>query len=78
MDEPISVITNVTLIGATLTLDGLHVDGPGATTFSITELRYCARELGRRYGATVVEIRGGMRTTGSNPGHHPRMVRVRV
>jgi len=37
MDEPISVITNVTLIGATLTLDGLHVDGPGATTVGSLE-----------------------------------------
>ena len=74
----IEVITNATLIGSTLTLDGLHIDGPGATTFGIAELRDCARELGRRYGATVVEIRGGIRTTGSNPGHRPRMVRVRV
>lgn len=74
----ITVITNQSIEGNRLVLNGLHIDGAGAGTSSIRELRQFARDLGRQQGVDQVVIRGGIRTTGANPGHTPRDIIVRV
>jgi hypothetical protein len=72
------VMASILLEGKTLILNQLHIDGPGANAIGIRELRGWIREIGGIYNAEWVEIRGGVRTTGSRPGHAPRPIRMRV
>ena len=68
------MITEMTKEGDTLVLRGLHIDGPGAGSLGLRELRNLATDLGRQQGAKRVTIYGGTRTTGANPGHVPRPI----
>jgi hypothetical protein len=70
----ITVITGMTKEGDTLILRGMHIDGPGAGSLGLRELRTLAKDLGRQQGAKRVTICGGTRTTGANPGHTPRPI----
>jgi hypothetical protein len=70
----VRVITAMTNEGDTLILKGLHIDGPGAGSLGLRELRFLATALGRQQGARRVTIYGGTRTTGANPGHTPRPI----
>ncbi len=70
----IRVITGMTREGDTLILKGMHIDGPGAGSLGLRELRNLATDLGRQQGARRVTISGGTRTTGANPGHTPRPI----
>jgi hypothetical protein len=70
----VRVITGMTREGDTLILKGLHIDGPGAGSLGLRELRNLATDLGRQQGARRVTIYGGTRTTGANPGHTPRPI----
>jgi len=44
----ITVITSMTTEGDTLVLRGMHIDGPGAGTVGLRELRSVATDLGRQ------------------------------
>jgi hypothetical protein len=74
----VRVITGMTSEGDTLILKGLHIDGPGAGSLGLRELRNLATDLGRQQGARRVTIYGGTRTTGAHPGHTPRPITVPV
>ncbi|MGS4987765.1 hypothetical protein ACVDG9_07370 [Roseibium sp. RP-7] len=74
----ITVITNQARDGNRLVLSDLHIDGAGAGTSSVRELRQFARDLGKQQGVDQVVIKGGTRTTGANPGHTPRDIIIRV
>lgn len=64
----IRVITGMTREGDTLILKGMHIDGPGAGSLGLRELRNLATDLGRQQGARRVTISGGTRTTAPIPG----------
>jgi len=74
----VTVITNHRIVGDRLILEGLHIDGAGRGTSSVRELREVARAVGKQNGVKEVVIRGGTRTTGANPGHIPREIKVRI
>lgn len=74
----ITVITGMAREGDTLVLRKLHIDGPGAGSFGLRELRGLGRNLGRLQGAKRVKIYGSARTTGANPGHTPRPITISV
>lgn len=76
--RPMSVIANVSKEGNQLVLRGMHIDGPGAGSSNLGQLRDVARALGREYGVREVVIYGGQRTTGANPGKIPRPIVIRV
>jgi hypothetical protein len=54
------------------------MQGPGAGTIGLRELREFARQLGREQGVNRVLIEGGTRTTGANPGHTPQRIEIKV
>ncbi len=56
----------------------LRMQGPGAGTVGLRELREFARHLGREQGVQRVLIEGGTRTTGANPGHVPRRIEIKM
>ena len=64
----LSVVTEMTQSGNQLILNGMHIDGPGAGSSSLGQLRNIARALGQQYGVDEVVINGGTRTSGANPG----------
>jgi hypothetical protein len=72
------VVANIALEGTTLVLSRLHVDGPGPNRAGIGLLRQGARALAQQYGVELIEIRGGERRTGANPGHMPRTIRIKA
>lgn len=73
-----TVRSNQSMEGNSLVLSNLHIDGAGAGTSNVRELRNFTRELGSRHGANQVIIRGGERTTGASPGHTPREIIIKV
>lgn len=75
---PITIIAELQVVGSTLILKGVHVDGRGPGSSSVGELREMARELGRQHGAKEVTILGAKRTTGAAPGKTPRPITIRV
>jgi hypothetical protein len=66
------VISEMVREGDTLILRGTHIEG--RTT--LKEAFNVAREFGRQQGAKTVIIEGGARTTGANPGHVPKPIRL--
>lgn len=74
----VTVMAGFGMEGGTLVLRDLHIEGPGAGTLSPARLRSFARELGRQEGAEKVIVQGAKRTTGANPGHHPRVIIIEV
>lgn len=70
----VRVITEMAREGDTLILKGMHIDGPGAGSLGLRQMRDLATDLGRQQGVRRVTIYGGMRTTGANPGHTPRPI----
>lgn len=74
----IRVLTEMTKQGDTLVLKGLHMEGAGAGSTGIRELREFARQLGKEQGVNKVVIEGAERTTGANPGHIPRTIEIKV
>jgi filamentous hemagglutinin len=74
----LSVVTEMTQKGNQLVLNGTHIDGPGAGSSSLRQLREVARALGQQYGADEVVINGGTRTSGANPGKVPRSITIKV
>lgn len=45
---------------------------------SVGDIKAAARELGRQEGVSQVEVQGGVRTGGANPGHTPAPFTVKV
>lgn len=74
----LSVVTEVTQNGNRLVLSGMHIDGPGAGSSSLSQLRNIARALGEQYGVDEVVINVGTRTSGANPGKVPRSITIKV
>lgn len=74
----ITAITAMTREGNALVLRGMHIDGAGKGSSSLSELRELARDLGRQHGVDSVIIRGGRRTTGANPGKIPGDITIKV
>ncbi len=74
----IEFMGNLTMEGRLLIVRQLHIEGAGSGTAGLLILSRIVQALGRQFGATEVEIHGGVRTTGANPGHIPRPIRVPV
>lgn len=74
----LSVVTEMTQSGNQLILNGMHIDGPGAGSSSVSQLRNIARALGQQYGVDEVVINGGTRTSGASPGKVPRSITIKV
>ncbi|WP_230413073.1 beta strand repeat-containing protein [Paraburkholderia antibiotica] len=74
----LSVVTEMTQNGNQLVLNGMHIDGPGAGSSSLSQLRNIARALGQQYGVDEVVINGGTRTSGASPGKVPRSITIKV
>jgi hypothetical protein len=60
--------------GKTLHLRGTHVEGKA----TLQEAKSATAAFGKDGGASEEIIQGGTRTTGANPGHIPRPIRVVV
>jgi hypothetical protein len=56
-------------------LSRIHVDGDGLTR---TIIRAAANEFGIKEGVEEVLLRGGVRTSGANPGKTPKPFLVKV
>ena len=74
----INVVTDMAVQDNKLVLNGMHIEGSGAGTSSLGELRQAARALGRQYGVDEVVINGGDRTSGAKPGKASRPVTIKV
>jgi len=74
----LSVITEMTKNGNQLVLSGMHIQGAGAGTSSLSELRNIARVLGQQFSVDEVVINGGDRTSGANVGKTPRPITIKV
>jgi hypothetical protein len=74
----VTVICDMQLVGQTLILNRLHLDGSGPGSSSIGELREMVREFGRQRGAKEVMVLGAKRTTGAAPGKVPRPIVIKV
>jgi RHS repeat-associated protein len=74
----IRIVADAQAEGDTLILDNAHIQGQGAGTSSLGELRNVIQSIGRSVGAQEVIIRGQTRTSGARPGHKPREIRVKV
>ncbi|MCL1633814.1 hypothetical protein M2650_04035 [Luteimonas sp. SX5] len=74
----ITVIAEMVKKGGQLILNGAHISGQGKGTSSLKELKQLARALGQQQGAESVIIKGGVRTTGANPGKVPIEIKVKV
>jgi hypothetical protein len=71
----LEVVTSVRLDGNCLVLYDLHVDGPGAHSLGVAEVRGLVRKAMEAYDVARVEIHGFERSTGANPGRKPRVLR---
>jgi hypothetical protein len=74
----VRALASISQEGDALILDGLHIEGPGANTLGLRQMRELARELGREQGVSRVVIRGAVRTTGAGPGRIPHEISIKV
>lgn len=72
----VEVVAHVAKEGNRLVLKKVHVQGSGANSLGVRELRQLerefAQEIGKREGVKEVIIEGGKRESGANPGKIPR------
>ncbi len=69
------VVANVTREGDKIVLEGALIQGSGAGQFGpglLRELRAAARQFMEQEGASAVEVRPAVRTSGANPGRAMR------
>jgi hypothetical protein len=71
----LEVVTSAKLDGDTLVLYDFHVDGPGAGSLGVAELRGLVHKAMEAYDVAHVAIHGFERSTGANPGRRPRILR---
>lgn len=68
----VEVVAHVAKEGDRLVLKKLYVQGAGANSLGVRELRQLerefAQEIGKREGVKEVIIEGGKRESGANPG----------
>jgi riboflavin biosynthesis pyrimidine reductase len=74
----IEVMAEMTKEGDKLILRNAHVQGGGAGTSSLSELKSAARELGKQQGVKEVVVEGGTRTSGANVGKAPIPIKIKV
>jgi hypothetical protein len=74
----IQVLANVSQEGETLVLTNTHIQGAGAGTSSLREMRTIFEAIGRSQSAQEVLIYGAERTSGAMPGHIPRPITITV
>jgi hypothetical protein len=78
VDTPAGRLTFVaTLVKAesALLLKGAHIQGSAVNQVGWANLRTMAQALMERMGIDGLVVEGGIRTTGANPGRHPRALR---
>ena len=61
--------------GATLVLQGTHVQGAHPNAVGMANLMVVAQAVMEGMGFDGLEVEGALRTTGANPGHRPRPIR---
>ena len=73
----ILVMAEVELLGGTLVLSGVHVQGEDvkANEVGVAGLRCIIREAMEELGVDEVVLVGAVRTTGATPGRAPRPLR---
>ena len=74
----IEIMSNMSQEGEVLSLRNTHIEGPGAGSLGLKQVRSLARTLGKQFNAKVVKIYGGIRTTGANPGKTPRPITIKI
>ncbi|KQP34213.1 hypothetical protein ASF27_01205 [Methylobacterium sp. Leaf102] len=73
----LDVMAEVTLLGRTLVLTGLHIGGDPAEQWGAAALRDIVQGVMEQLDVDEIHIVGGVRTTGANPGRAPRPRRLR-
>jgi RHS repeat-associated protein len=68
----LQILAEMTRSGDVVTLTGAHIDGAGAGTSGLSEMRQLIVEFGRQQKATEVIVHGAKRTTGLHKGRFPR------
>jgi hypothetical protein len=74
----VEVIANVSRVGNTIKLEGLHFTKNAGETLSMRQLHELAREFGRQQCAKEVIIQGAVRTTGRTAGKIYKPITVKV
>lgn len=74
----IEVIAEMLITSYCLILYQLHIQGAGAGSSSIRELRAMAQELGRQQQVKEVIIFGARRTTGSSVGSQAKSAKGKI
>ena len=76
-DGRITVIALAAIEDRALELRDFHIDGPGPASLGQGNLRLIARHIMEQEDVDALVIHGWERTTGANPGHVPRRIRLR-
>jgi RHS repeat-associated protein len=74
----IEVMADMSKEGDKLILRNAHVQGQGAGSSSLSELKAAARELGKQQGVKEVVVEGASRTSGANVGKAPIPITIKV
>lgn len=72
---PISILASVSITGIILSLDGVHVSGPGPGTVTIAGIHDIAQKIMEELDVQEILAQGGTRTTGRRNGKIPRRFR---
>lgn len=72
----IIAIGAVSIADQTLSVRGLSIQGAAANAVGLVNLRILIRHVLERLDCHEARIEGALRTTGANPGHAPRVIRV--
>lgn len=70
------VMATVLRRGRIVEVDGVHVQGLAANAIGAGGLLRVLRAILETIDADEIIIGGGIRTTGANPGHRPRIIRI--
>ncbi len=74
----IEVVTEMLTTTYCLILYQLHIQGSGAGSSSIAELRTMAKALGKQQNVKEVVVFGARRTTGSSVGHYAQFTKGKI
>jgi hypothetical protein len=73
------IAADMAIEGKRMVLSNLHIgESTGKGSSSLKELREVARVFGRQEGVDEALIKGGVRTTGANPGKRPIDILINV
>jgi hypothetical protein len=76
--EIIVVAKGISQQGDKLIIDDLSIQGGGPNTAGPASMRQFARDIGKAFGVKEVDIQGGRRTSGANPGRIPIPIKIKV